>query len=512
MKVAPPSSIASGLMSLALLGLACDGANTPDKKAEQAAQQAAKQASEQAAKQVAAPADAPADAKDAKAEPVADAKDAKAEPVADAKDAKAEPAAPVVATPPVPGAPGAAYFAVDKVGIVRLEGGKFTVLADSPNALIKGLQIGGDGRVWTAGFQDLMRLEGDTFKKVITADFSELGGSVEDFAVTADGQIWAATYKGVSHHDGKAWSTEEKANIGAGDDLLQGIAVDAAGKVWVASTHKVHVRDGGVWKDVDLGKAGRGTLYFEDLELAPDGSVYALASSALFHISPTLDKVEKVKMAGMNSYGSYGSLSLSTNGGLGFADIDKVLSMPAGGKSTAYGARVSKYFQAGKMYAVAADDSGRVWVSSEGGMTILGPNDAKTEWPGGSIPELTGEIRNMLVVGTGPAELPGAGNVRKGGLTGKLLREGSPLADISVEVCPSPSMIYSKTPCADGAVKFSTKSDASGVWTVSDVPIGTYGMAVKVDGKWQITFGHEMGNGMKEGQVFDTGSLNLDKK
>ena len=73
-------------------------------------------------------------------------------------------------------------------------------------------------------------------------------------------------------------------------------------------------------------------------------------------------------------------------------------------------------------------------------------------------------------------------------------------------------MIYSKTPCADGAVKFSTKSDASGVWTVSDVPIGTYGMAVKVDGKWQITFGHEMGNGMKEGQVFDTGSLNLDKK
>jgi hypothetical protein len=320
------------------------------------------------------------------------------------------------------------------------------------------------------------------------------------------------TFKGVSHYDGKAWTTEEKANIGAGDDLLQGVAVDPSGKVWVASTHKVHVRDGGAWKDIDLGKAGRGTLYFEGLKLAPDGSVYALASSALFHIGPALDKVEKVKLAGMNSYGSYGSLSLSTNGGLAFVDIDKVFSLPAGGKAQVFGARASKNFQAGKMYAVAADDSGRVWVSSEGGITILGPNDAKTEWPGGSIPELTGEIRGLLVVGSGPAELPGAGAVRKGGLTGKLLREGSPLADIPVEICPSPSMIYSKTPCHDGAVKFSTKSDASGVWTVADVPIGTYGIAVKMDGKWQITFGHEIGNGMKEGQVFDTGSLNLDKK
>lgn len=509
MKVAPPSSVASGLLSLALLGLACDGGSTADKKADVKPEVKAEVKAE--VKPEAKP-----DAKvEAKPEPVAAATeaepvvDAKAEPVA---DAKAEPAAPAAVAPPVPGAPGPAYFAVEKVGIVRLDGGKFTVLADSPTGVIKSLQVGGDGRVWAAGYGDLMRLEGDGFKKALSADFSELGGSVDEFAVTADGQVWAATFKGVSHHDGKAWSTEEKASIGAGDDLLQGIAVDPTGKVWVASTHKVHVRDGDAWKTIDLGKAGRGTLYFEGLGLAPDGSVYALASAALFHIGPALDKVEKVKLAGLNSYGSYGSLSLSTNGTFAVVDIDKVLVMPAGGKSKVYGPRTSKYFQAGKVYAAAPDDSGRVWVSSEGGMTILGPGDAKTEWPGGSVPELTGEIRAMFVVGAGPTELPGAGAVRKGGLTGKLLRDGSPLANVPVEICPSPSMIYSKTPCADGAVKFSAKSDDSGVWTVSDVPIGTYGMSVKIDGKWQITFGHQMGDGMKEGQVYDTGSLTLDKK
>jgi hypothetical protein len=506
MKVAPPSSLASGLMSLALLGLACNSAPTAEKKAETKAEVEAAPVGE--AKLEFKP--------DAKPElrPETKTAEPKLEAKSELKPELATPpveaaTAPVVTAPPVPGAPGPAYFAVAKTGIVRLDGGKFTLLADSPGALVKGLQLGGDGRVWTAGFQDLMRLEGDGFKAVIKAEFSDLGGSIEDFAVTPDGQIWAVTYKGVSHHDGKAWSTEEKANIGAGDDLLQGVEVDAAGKVWVLSTHKVHVRDGGAWKDIDLGKSAR-AIYFDGLDFAPDGSVYALHSTALLQISPQGDKVEKVKLG--RSGLSYSSLSVASNGGFALVDIDAVVTVPAGGKPRTYDKRASSYFKAGRIHAIAADDSGRVWVSSEAGVAILGPGDAKTEWPGGSVPELTGEIRGMLVVGSGPAELPGAGAVRKGGLTGKLLRDGSPLANVAVEICPSPGMIYTRTPCADAAVKFATKSDGNGVWTVSDVPIGTYGMAVKADAKWQITFGHELGSGMKEGEVFDTGSLTLEKK
>ena len=508
MKLAPSSSMALGLMSLALLGLGCDSGPTPAKQAEDQAAAEAKAAMEKAVQAEKAAIDKAA------AEHVGDTADKAAADKAGADkaaaDKPAEPTPVAAVAPPTPGAPGPAYFAVDKLGIVRLDGGKFTVLAESPTSSVKGLQIGGDGRLWTAGYQDLRRLEGDTFKEVLKADFSEIGGSIDDFTVLADGQVWAVTYKGVSHHDGKAWSTEEKATIGAGDDLLQGIAVDAAGKVWVASTHKVHVRDGGAWKTIDLGKAGRGTLYFSDIELGPEGTVYALHSTALLHIGPALDKVEKVKLG--RSGMSYGSMSVSTNLGLAVVDIDAVSVVPTGGTPRTYGSRDSKYLKGARIDAVATDDSGRVWASTEAGVVILGPGDAKTEWPGGSMPELTGEIRRILVIGSGPAELPGAGAVRKGGLTGKLLRDGSALTNVAVEICPSPSMIYSKTPCADGAVKFSTKSDDSGVWTVSEVPIGTYGIAVKVDGKWQITLGSNMGDGMKEGQVYDTGSLTLDKK
>ncbi len=498
MKLAPPSSMALGLMSLALLGSGCDSGPTPEQKAQDAAAAEAKAAMEKAAK----------------AEKVATDK-AGGEPVAADKADTAKPAdtatTPLAAVaPPTPGAPGPAYFAVDKLGVVRLDGGKFTVLTDSPNALVKGLQVGGDGRVWVAGFQDLMRLEGDTFKKVITADYGTVGGSIDQFAVLPDGQVWAMTYNGVFHHDGKAWSSEEKATIGAGDDLLKDIAVDAAGKVWVSSSHKIHVRDGGAWKTIDLGKAGRGTLFFYNIALGPEGSMYALHSAALLHIGPTLDKVEKVKLG--RSSMTYGSLSQSTNLGLAVIDIDAVSVMPTSGAQRTYSARDSNYFKGARIGAVATDDSGRVWAGTEAGVVILGPGDAKTEWPASSIPELTGEIRSILVVGSGPAELPAAGAVRKGGLTGKLLRDGGPLANVVVEVCPSPGYIYSKTPCADRAVKFSTKSDDNGVWTVSEVPLGTYGIAVKIGSKWQITLGSSMGEGMKEGQVYDTGSLTLDKK
>ena len=153
MKVAPPSSLASGLMSLALLGLACDSAPTAETKAEVEAAPVGE------AKLEFKP--------DAKPElrPETKTAEPKLEAKSELKPELATPpveaaTAPVVTAPPVPGAPGPAYFAVAKTGIVRLDGGKFTLLADSPGALVKGLQLGGDGRVWTAGFQDLMRHEG----------------------------------------------------------------------------------------------------------------------------------------------------------------------------------------------------------------------------------------------------------------------------------------------------------------------------------------------------------------
>lgn len=440
--------------------------------------------------------------------------DAKAETKAPVVEAKIEAPPPTPPTPPTPvaapSAPGPAYFAVDRKGVVRLDGGKFTLLAGSPDKLIKGLQVGGDGAVWVVGYEDVLRLEGDKFKKVTKAGFRELGSSIDDFAVTADGEIWAATFKGVARWDGAAWTVEEKAKIGAGDDLLQGIAVDQAGAVFVASTHKVHVKRGGAWQDVDLKKAGQTReLFIEGARLAPDQSVYVLASAALLRVGPTPDVVVTVPL-GKDSIPSFGGLSVSSNGAVAAKNLDDVIGMPAGGAARTWSSRNEKDFRADNIRGVGVDDGGRVWVGSDTGVSVLGPGDAKTEWPAGSVPELIGEVEQIVIVGAGPTELPASGAVRKGGLTGKLVRDGSPLAGVEVEICPSPGMIFSKSPCADANTRFAGKADDKGVWTFNDVPLGTYGIAVKVEDKWQITYGHSLGNGMKEGQVFDAGSISLD--
>ena len=192
-------------------------------------------------------------------------------------------------------------------------------------------------------------------------------------------------------------------------------------------------------------------------------------------------------------------------------DGDDVTLVPAGGAPRRHQGRSGADFFAYNVRAVAADDGGRAWVASDLGLAVLGPGDARVEWPRGSVPALVGGVEAMLVVGSGPARLPAAGVVRRGSLTGMLQRGGAALADAPVELCPSPAMLFHESPCHDAPLKFATVSDAKGVWTVHDVPLGAYGIAVKVDDRWRITLGERLGEGMQADRVFDTGTVALDR-
>lgn len=447
---------------------------------------------------------------DAKADVKADAKaEAKAE---DAKPVEAkpeEPATPTEATPPsAPGQPGPAFFAVDKKGVVRLDGGKFVQLKNAPETLLKNLHIAGDGTLWVLGFETiykLPKLDADGFKEVVKAGFSETG-SVDDFFVVGDDDIWAAGFGGVSHWDGKGWTKEEKSAIGAGDDILEGIAVGRDGKVWVASSGKVHVKDNGAWSTVDLGKAKGGRLFMEGIERAADGTIWALASSALIKLGPGAADVEGVRLGG-GDIPSYSDLALGADGTIAARNLFDLVVRAPDGKAKVW--RQKNYLSQG-VRSLAVDGAGRVWAGGEIGATVLGPGDAKLEWPSGAVPELSGEVVGIAIAGTGPAELPTGGPIKTGGLTGKVLRGGSPVANASIELCPSPGMLFTKTPCSDSAVKFAGKTDEQGVWRFEGVPLGAYGIAIKTEGKWKITMGSDLGVEMKEGQVYDVGSIALE--
>lgn len=419
-------------------------------------------------------------------------------------DTSGPPAAPV-------GPPGPAYFAIEGAGVLRLDGGKFTKVAGSPERAVVDLQIGGDGAVWSGGYDGVLRLADDRFRKVTDADFEQLGASLDAFAVDPRGVVWAATFRGVGRFDGRAWSVEPKEKLGLGEALLRGVVADRGGKVYVLSTHALHVREGEVWRTVDLTRAGLGgEPYFGALRQGPDGALYLLASDTLLRVAPD-ETVTQVGLGGSNPI-SLADLELASNGGLVVRSGDDVIAVPAGGLPRLYEGHSGVDFSAHNISAVATDDRGRVWVGSDLGVVVLGPGDAKTEWPKGSLPELVGKVEEILVVGAGPDALPPSGPVRKGSLTGKLLQDGAPIVAAPVELCPSPSMMFHDTPCADAPIKFTTTSDEHGVWTVTDVPLGAYGIAVQLAGKWRITLGERLGEGMQADRVFDTGSLVLERR
>lgn len=437
--------------------------------------------------------------------PPAEAPPAELPTLADAK-AEAPQAAPEQAPPPSPGGPGPAFFAIDKKGIVRLDQGEFVALKDAPKTLIKNLHVAGDGALWVLGFETIYKLPtltADGFKEVVKGSFDETG-SIDDFFVVKDDDIWAAGFSGVSHWDGKSWTREEKAAIGA-DDLIEGVVVGEGGKVWVASSGKIHVKEGGAWTTVDLGKVKSGRLFMEGIERAADGTIWALASAVLIKLGPAAADAEAVKLGG-GSIPSYSDLAVGPDGTIAARNLFDLVVRAPDGKARVW--KKKDYLSEG-VRALAVDGAGRVWVGSEIGAAVLGPGDAKVEWPSGVVPALAGEIVGVAVVGTGPAALPTVGPVKTGGLKGKVLRDGQPLAKIDVELCPSPGMLYSKTPCADSSVKFAGKTDERGEWQFDGVPLGAYGIAIKVDGKWRITMGSDLGVEMKEGQVYDLGSIAL---
>lgn len=501
-----------GLAALSLTATACDSAE----KNSGAKNEAAKKADDKGAKKD----DAADPKKDAKAEAKPEAAaDAKPEAAADAKPddkvAEAKPeekpaeAAKPAAALPEPGEAGPAYFAIDDKGVFMLEGGTFTKVKKGPSKLVKQMAIGGDGKPYMLTYDGIMVLDGAAAKVVGKTSYKKTG-SVDSFAVTPEGEIWTAGYKGVGHLVGKKWTVEDKKVLGDDVTLLKGVALDKDGRVWVASSNKLHFKekDATEWKDADVSKAMERKPFFDGIAVDPSGGLMASASSAVLKIDgPTA--ISSVELpSGVIS--SFGLLAYAPNGiGAIKTGVKTIARLEPGGGNTSF-AR-GEDFQGTRVVALSPDGQGRVWVGSDIGVSVIGPGDARATWLMGSVPEIAGKVKGILVVGAGP-ELPEVGEQKKASeVTGTILLDGAPLAEAAIEICPEPSSLIKTSPCEDSPIKFAGKTDAAGKFSFVDVPLGAYGVGVKAGEKWKITFSGEYGAKMKEGKPFDIGKLKFKK-
>jgi sugar lactone lactonase YvrE len=408
---------------------------------------------------------------------------------------------------PSAAAAGAAYLGVSGTGLVRVAGGKTKTLIEH-RFPINDIAIDSRGVVYAAAIGGAWSISGD---KVTT--LPEIGSSTyfNHLAVAPNGDLWALDHKTAYRWDRKAWMAVPKETFEG--QLMSGIAVDRAGRVWVATSDHLWRFDGGTWSKLDRKFTGTTEPYFRAIVAGPNGEVYASCIKGVFAYKD--DAWNKVSIAGRDSYLSIDELAVGADGRIVASGdvLDVAIRTPDGElRRVALKKNGAKVRQADVM---DVDGAHRVWLRTDNGVVILdGDGKLVQHWTPGTVPGVTGKIETIAVAGNGPT-LPELTAAARGTVTGKVVSKGKPVAGATIEICTSPAQLvmFEKTPCTGSAVSFTGVTGADGSFKIADVPVGSYGFAVKPKRTWFVSSGglEECCTTMENGQVYDIGSINLEK-
>lgn len=403
--------------------------------------------------------------------------------------------------PVVPADPGPAYFGVDGVGVVRLDASGFTTVL-TKTSIVKDIDLAPNGDVWIAAIGGVFRISADG-KTAKMGDY-ERPGSVDALAIGADGTVWTTSFTGIGRYNGKSWEVELKEQL-AGANLLGDIAVDRDNRPWVVSTDHLYRRGDSGWAVVDTAVAGD-KPFFEHVTLGADGKIWVIGSAGVIRG----DESGWTKVDLHTSFGDVKELAIGANGHLAAAGRGKV--------RLRHGGEVyeltpdSAGFQAKAIDSVAVDAAGRVWLATDNGVVVMSV-DGKTQqqWLPGTVAAIPGRVKYIAVAGGGPALPELGGEAVTGTLTGKVLKGGAGVANADIEICPTPVTMFKSTPCDSAVVRKTAKTDANGTFTFPDLPISSYGFAIKPPGKkWLVLIGGSCCAQMQPGKTFDIGSVAID--
>lgn len=325
--------------------------------------------------------------------------------------------------------------------------------------------------------------------------------------VGLDGHAWVMGYEDLAEWDGESW-TRTAVDAGAKEGervLLQDLAVDAAGDVWVTTPDALLRLQGDTWSRVSVPGSGKPLL--DQITRGPDGNVYFHARSRVFRAGDSVARVS-VKASGyamLQGFGTsdsrYAVLQTSGDSAAVFLPKNEVRTVRKG----------RDFDKLGMIQAVAVDERGRVWLAGQAGLAVAPKGGKATVFRSGTIDELAAPVRGMVVLGDGPT-LPDPGAIKTGGLRGIVTFDGKPVANGRVELCESPAMLFQGTPCSKAPTRVRATTNAEGEFSLDDIPLGRYGLVVKIGGKWHGTFGRPFGERMVEGSVVDVGTLSFSSK
>jgi len=404
------------------------------------------------------------------------------------------------------GEPGIACFSSFD-GINCLDESGWHLYTDENSSLgssqISDMAVCPDGRILASQTFGVSVFDGQNWANIPMGDIY----SPSSVFCDANNNIWIAHWEGASVYDGLRWTTHSSDLMATGEiatGLVNDVAVAPDGTVWAITTNSIASYDGSTWTIYQPGQGLDDTYFFSNIVIDHQGRPWAAHSSGFVMmdggewIPLEMNSFSTINNAFIDSQdfvwaGTYSGLAVFHDGVWSTFDTD------------------SGYFTTDTIKAVVVDASGRLWASTTYGLHVYDGQNWTVYYMHNSGLN-TNDITSMVVLGAGPS-LPAIEEKMPGILTGQLIQDEKPLANINVEVCVEIiGYIYSgETPCSDQPFKEATITDDQGVFRFDSLPPGNYVITAQfADGTWaqlETEYGTTSITLVEEGLTTDVGQL-----
>lgn len=396
---------------------------------------------------------------------------------------------------PLPTAvPGPAYLQLKDNAVIKLDQGKATRVALEGVRNITAIAADGDDLYIADGAQ-LLRKRGDAVDTLAKAE-EMLHGLV----VSPDHTVWARSTSAIYRLDHPRWT-----KVHVGDAYVSDLGFDGAGRLYFSSAEGLFVIDGTLKPLIDFRAVSK-----EQRERAPCLSVPAINSRGELWIGACGYVIRVTK-------GKAKFHELASGGTVGGRFVgDKFYGrswIKPGLLRVALDGKVEAHEESA-FAPETIDGRGRLWsTSGTKGIEVRTLGSKPVTLPIGSIPEINSDVLEIVVVGSGPDELPAVtGELFRGTIAGKVMRAGTAIADANVELCSQPAqeLDAKRTPCTGAPERVTGKTDSTGRFAIEGV-LRSYRVVVEVEHQWFALPIWEKGCvNLTPGAVCDMGVLAVD--
>ena len=383
----------------------------------------------------------------------------------------------------IPGGGSAAPFCVDASGIVALDGKE-----KAPFTFIRHVAVCGP-RLVVANTSEVAFREGSGGWTKPARHGKPVMGAL---GCDTKGTIFIGYKDGIARFEGGQWSDVPYSAVNVANGTLDGVkrfVTKPDGSLWAVLGRSLARYEGGEWKPIaDLPTFPNEHVRFSDAAADRDGRLWMVHSGGLsMHDgkSWTAFKESLIGPSGI-TVDSTGAVWIAVHDGIRSFSGGAWKKVPIGGMDPQIKAR-----------DLAFDGKGRLWIASSWGLGVVENNVAKF-WRMANSDVPFDDMRNLVMAGKGPANLPKVQDKPVGGIKGKLEGDGNEgLADVRVQFCNVRLSRFSTfkagdTPCSTQApLTLTTRTAKDGTFSVEQVPPGDYSITVEREaGKWVLLTGN----------------------